>query len=82
MPTPAPPAELMSSLLRRYQAQGCAASFERLVRHYSPLVEKIARQLLHGDAEATREVAQRVFADFARLGREPGRIHAQGPPAG
>ncbi len=79
MPTTASHPELMQSLLRRYQTQGCAVSFRRLVEHYSPLVEKTARHLLREDAEAARDVTQRVFTDFARLAP---RLHSEGPPAG
>lgn len=79
MPTTAPHAELMTTLLRRYQTQGCTASFHRLVEHYSPLVEKTATRLLNGDAEAARDVAQRVFTDFALLAS---KLHGDSPPGG
>ncbi|RYD34243.1 MAG: sigma-70 family RNA polymerase sigma factor [Verrucomicrobiaceae bacterium] len=55
-----------TTLLRRYQSAPCGDTFRQLVVRHLPMVWATARRLVNGDAALAEDVAQMVFADFAR----------------
>src|SRR5690606_37395799 len=54
------------ALLRRYQSAPCGDTFRQLVVRHLPMVWATARRLVNGDTALAEDVAQMVFADFAR----------------
>lgn len=56
-------------LLADYVASGSETAFRELVASYVDLVYSAALRLVNSDAHLAEDVAQTVFADFARLAR-------------
>ena len=57
-------------LLAEYRTNASETAFRELVVRYSGLVYSTALRLVHGDTHGAEDIAQIVFADLARLGRE------------
>lgn len=63
-PPPSPSSD--AELLTRYQTAPDGEVFRDLASRHLPLVWSTARRLVNGDASLAEDVAQIVFADFAR----------------
>src|SRR5687768_381697 len=56
-------------LLADYVKNGSETAFRELVSRYVDLVYSAAVRLVNGDIHLAEDVAQTVFADFARMAR-------------
>lgn len=58
-----------AELLHQYAAEHSEAAFAELIRRHLDLVYSAALRLVNGDAHRAQDVAQLVFAEFARQAR-------------